>query len=76
MNELEFKIYLSDLTPEAQERLLAFMKVKSATELNWDNDTLPIASVPAPDEEFEADCTSTQVYSFAKLFDGKDPHCS
>lgn len=51
--ENEFEIYLSDLTPEAQERLLAFMKVKNATELNWDNDTLPIASVPAPDEELE-----------------------
>ena len=53
MDELEFEIYLSDLIPEAQERLLAFMKVKSATELNWDNDTLPVASVPAPDESFD-----------------------
>lgn len=34
--EGNFEIYFEDLTPEAQERYLEFMKVKSAKDLNMD----------------------------------------
>ena len=36
MSEIEFPIYWSDLTPEAQSRLLEAYKAKTAEEMNWD----------------------------------------
>jgi len=42
----ELEIYLSDLTPEAQKRVLAFLGIKTAEEGNLD--VYPIATIPKP----------------------------
>lgn len=41
---LTFNIYFSDLTEEAQERLLAVFQT-SAKEENWDSDVFPLATL-------------------------------
>lgn len=38
-----FDIYFSDLNDDAKTRLLEFVGVKSASDMNWDIDILPIA---------------------------------
>lgn len=40
----DFEIYFSDLNEDAQKRLLEFVGAKSASEMNWDMDILPIAT--------------------------------
>ena len=40
-----FEIYFSDLNPEAQERLLKFVGATDPSEMNWDMDILPIATL-------------------------------
>lgn len=41
----EFNIYFSDLTKDAQQRLLAYAGIADPREANWDMDVLPIASI-------------------------------
>lgn len=40
---VEFKIYFSDLNPEAQKRLLEAVGVKEPKGMNWDIDMAPLA---------------------------------
>lgn len=40
----EFNIFFSDLTPEAQKRLLDYVGASDSKEMNWDMDILPIAT--------------------------------
>ncbi|MDY5338674.1 MAG: hypothetical protein SPG83_03900 [Intestinimonas sp.] len=51
-----FEIYFSDLTPEAQERLLASCGLSSAAEGNYD--VFPIADIPTPEMDRESAGTS------------------
>ena len=48
MNTME--IYFSDLTPDAQARLLEAAGISNPKEANWDSDIVPIATV-----DFESD---------------------
>lgn len=58
-----FELYFSDLTPEAQERFLAFYRVYDETEYNWD--LFPIATFEVPEEvDFEGDVEDEQVSLF------------
>lgn len=45
-----FYIYFSDLNDEAQKELLDLVRAKDATEMNWDLDIVPLASI-----DFEED---------------------
>ncbi len=45
----EFEIFFRDLSPEVQRELLAFAGIDRPGEMNWD--TLPLASIPFPDED-------------------------
>lgn len=40
----EFNIYFSDLNEDAQKRLLEAVGAKTASDVNWDMDILPIAT--------------------------------
>jgi hypothetical protein len=42
-DQIEFPIMFEDLSPKAQEDLLAFQGVKSPSELNWD--VFPVATI-------------------------------
>lgn len=46
-----FKIYFNDLNEDTQKRLLDFVDVKSASDMNWDMDILPIAIFEIEKEE-------------------------
>lgn len=46
-----FKIYFSDLNEDAQKRLLDFVDEKSASDMNWDMDIVPIAIFEIEKEE-------------------------
>lgn len=46
-----FEIYFSDLTEDAQKRLLDFVGAKTAADMNWDMDILPIATFERDSEE-------------------------
>ena len=50
-----FEIYFSDLTKDAQDRLLDFVGVKSAAKMNWDMDILPIAEYSQEDNADEGE---------------------
>jgi hypothetical protein len=45
----EFPIYFSDLTKECQVRLLKFVGVESAGDMDWDMDILPLFVYPKPE---------------------------
>lgn len=45
-----FYIYFSDLNEDAQKELLDLVGAKNASEMNWDLDIVPLASV-----DFEED---------------------
>lgn len=40
-----FEIFFSDLTEEAQKRLMEVVGIKDPKEMNWDMDILPIATM-------------------------------
>ena len=40
-----FNIFFSDLTEEAQKRLMEIVGIKDPKEMNWDMDILPIATM-------------------------------
>lgn len=40
-----FNIFFSDLTEEAQKRLMEVVGIKDPKEMNWDMDILPIATM-------------------------------
>jgi hypothetical protein len=44
----ELEIFLSDLTPEAQKKVLRFLRVKIAEEDNLD--TFPLFVLPKPEQ--------------------------
>ena len=44
-----FEIFIDDLTPEAQERFLAFIGVDDAKETNYD--VFPLATVDIEEDE-------------------------
>lgn len=51
-----FYIYFSDLNEDAQKELLDLVGAKDASEMNWDMDIAPLASVDfeeEPDKEDE-----------------------
>lgn len=50
-----FNIYFSDLNEYAQKRLLDFVGAKSAKDMNWDMDILPIAIFDVEREVDETD---------------------
>ena len=43
-NYNEFNIYFNDLNEDAQERLLKAVGAKTASDMNWDMNILPIAT--------------------------------
>jgi hypothetical protein len=43
-----FEVFLSDLTPEAQARVLAFLGIKAAEESNLD--VFPLFVMPKPEQ--------------------------
>ena len=45
-----FKIYFSDLSREAQERLLEAVGASDPKDMNWDVDILPLAEYPLQEE--------------------------
>jgi len=47
-DENNFEIMFSDLTPEAQKKLLRAFHVRSPEDMNWD--VVPIAVIPISDE--------------------------
>ena len=47
-DENNFEIMFSDLTPEAQKKLLKAFRIKSPEDMNWD--VVPIAVIPISDE--------------------------
>ena len=49
----EFEIYFSDLNEEAQKRLLKAVNAKSASEMNWDMNIVPLATLMFEEEEAE-----------------------
>lgn len=53
-NYHEFNIYFSDLNEDAQERLLKAVGAKTASEMNWDMDILPVATYCFCDEGEES----------------------
>lgn len=50
-----FDIYFSDLNEESKKRLLDFVGAKSASDMNWDMDILPIAQFDADNEYYYKD---------------------
>lgn len=48
-----FDIYFSDLNGDAQRRLLEAVHAKSASEMNWDIDIIPITTYDFEDNEEE-----------------------
>lgn len=46
-----FEIYFSDLNEDAQKRLLEFVGAKTAADMNWDMDILPVATFEKSEEE-------------------------
>lgn len=46
-----FEIYFSDLNEDAQKRLLDFVNAKSASDMNWDMDIIPIATFDTEDDD-------------------------
>jgi len=50
-----FEIYFTDLTEEAQKRIMDAYHIKSPAELNWDRDFVPIAFASLPEETEEDD---------------------
>jgi hypothetical protein len=48
----ELPIYLSDLTPEAQKKILQFLKVKAPEEANLD--VFPLFVLPKPERNDKA----------------------
>ena len=44
----KLEIFLSDLTPEAQARVLRFLGIKTPEELNLD--VFPLFNLPKPDQ--------------------------
>lgn len=44
----ELEIFLSDLTPDAQDRVLRFLKIKASQEANLD--IFPLFVLPEPDQ--------------------------
>lgn len=56
-NYHEFNIYFNDLNEEAQKRLLEAVGVKTASDMNWDMDIIPIATYCfcKEDDENESD---------------------
>lgn len=49
------EIYFSDLTPDAQKRLLATAGISDPKEANWDLDIVPIAVFDATDDDSVVD---------------------
>lgn len=47
----EVEIYFSDLTEDAQQRVLAAAGIKDPKEANWDNDIVPLATLSFEDLE-------------------------
>lgn len=45
------EIYFSDLKEDAQQRILKAVNAKSAKEMNWDIDIIPIASIDFEEKE-------------------------
>ena len=52
---IEFNIYFSDLTEEAQDRLMAEIGISDPKEMNWDMDIIPIAIYATETEDEEDD---------------------
>lgn len=50
-NTVTFNIYFSDLNEDAQKRLLDCVGIKSAQEMNWDMDILPVATLEIEKKE-------------------------
>ena len=52
---LEFEIYFSDLKEETQKRLLAELGIGSASEMNWDMDIVPVATVMIEENDYDSE---------------------
>lgn len=52
---LEFEIYFSDLKEETQKRLLKELGISSASEMNWDMDIVPVATVMIEEDYYDSD---------------------
>ena len=44
-----FEIFFSDLSEEAQARLMAFAGITDPKEMNWDVDICPLAIISEPE---------------------------
>lgn len=52
-----FEIYFSDLNEDAQKRLLEAVHAKTAADMNWDMDIIPIAVYEFEELDDETDST-------------------
>ena len=50
-----FELFFSDLTPEAQQRLLDTVGIKDPKEANWDMDIFPITILEFEDGAYADD---------------------
>jgi hypothetical protein len=60
----EMELYLRDLKPEAQRRVLSFLGLKSPEEGNLD--VFPIATIPKPDDNVEFICSECAEERYGK----------